>query len=307
MRHVFLINPAAGKRNAAPFLIAQIEQVFADCDYTIVLSRGPGDCAIQAAAAAASGSPVRLYACGGDGTLNEVIRGAVSYSNASVTVIPTGSGNDFIRCFSDPDAFRDLKRLRCCDEASFDLIRAGSDWAINVCSIGFDARVGTEISRYKRLPFLTGSGAYVLSILVNVLRGIHAPYAVELDGRRFEAPLTMICVCNGRYYGGGFNPVPDAEPDDGFLDVLLVAPVSRLTVATVIGHYKRGEYRRFPHLIRHFQCQSVRIWCQAPSSVNLDGELRTQKEVCFQLVPQKIRFFYPSGLTYRAKHPLKQV
>ena len=90
-----------------------------------------------------------------------MIRGAVSYSNASVTVIPTGSGNDFIRCFSDPDAFRDLKRLRCCDEASFDLIRAGSDWAINVCSIGFDARVGTEISRYKRLPFLTGSGAYV--------------------------------------------------------------------------------------------------------------------------------------------------
>ena len=54
MRHVFLINPAAGKRNAAPFLIAQIEQVFADCDYTIVLSRGPGDCAIQAAAAAAA-------------------------------------------------------------------------------------------------------------------------------------------------------------------------------------------------------------------------------------------------------------
>lgn len=307
MRHVFLINPAAGKRNAAPLLIAQIERVFADCDYTIALSRGPGDCAIQAAAAAASGEPVRLYACGGDGTLNEVVRGAVSYPNASITVVPTGSGNDFIRCFSDPNAFRDLNRLRYCEEASFDLIRTGSDWAINVCSIGFDARVGTEISRYKRLPFLTGSGAYVLSILVNVLRGIHAPYTVKLDDQCFKEPLTMICVCNGRYYGGGFNPVPDAEPDDGFLDVLLVAPVSRLTVAAVIGHYKRGEYLKFPHLIRHFRCKSVQISCQTLTSVNLDGELRTQKEVSFQLVPQKIRFFYPNGLTYHTRNSSNQV
>lgn len=300
MRHIFIINPAAGKHDPTASLTAQIQSAMAGLDYEIHRSKQPGDCLTLARHAASSGAPVRIYACGGDGTLNEVVRGILGYPNAAVTVVPTGSGNDFVRCFSAPEAFRDISRFRACEEAKLDLVQSGNDLAVNVCSIGFDARVGTEISRYKRLPFVTGSGAYVLSILVNVIRGIHAPYTVSIDGNVYSGRFTMICVCNGRYYGGGFNPVPTAEPDDGLLDVLLVAPVSRFRIATVIGHYKHGEYRSFPHLIRHFQCRSVQISCQKLTSVNLDGELRIQKEVEFRLLPGQIRFFYPRGLTFHA-------
>ena len=114
---------------------------------------------------------MRLYACGGDGTLNEVVNGAAGHPNAAVTHYAGGSGNDFVRIFSEPTAFTQLPRLLDSQAAEFDLIQCGKHRALNVCSIGFDARIGTSVNRYTRLPFVTGSGAYVLSILVNLLRG----------------------------------------------------------------------------------------------------------------------------------------
>ena len=160
MRHVFLINPAAGKYDRTGEFTQTIRAACEGLDYEILVSRAPGDCTHIAQAAASSGEPVRLYACGGDGTLNEVVNGAAGHANAAVTHFPGGSGNDFIKIFSDPAAFRSLPRLLDAEEATFDLIRCnGQNYAVNICSMGFDARIGTEIGRYKRLPLVSGTGA----------------------------------------------------------------------------------------------------------------------------------------------------
>lgn len=111
MRHVFLINPAAGKYDRTGEFTQTIRAACEGLDYEILVSRAPGDCTHIAQAAASSGEPVRLYACGGDGTLNEVVNGAAGHANAAVTHFPGGSGNDFIKIFSDPAAFRSLPRL----------------------------------------------------------------------------------------------------------------------------------------------------------------------------------------------------
>lgn len=241
MRHVFLINPAAGKYDRTGEFTQTIRAACEGLDYEILVSRAPGDCTHIAQAAASSGEPVRLYACGGDGTLNEVVNGAAGHANAAVTHFPGGSGNDFIKIFSGSAAFRSLPRLLDAEEATFDLIRCnGQNYAVNICSMGFDARIGTEIGRYKRLPLVSGTGAYLLSTGVNFIRGIHEHYVVDVDGQYFDGNQTLMCIANGRYYGGSFNPVPDAEPDDGLLDVLLVRDVSRATVLRVIGKYKAG-------------------------------------------------------------------
>ena len=112
----------------------------------------------------------------------------------------------------------------------------------------------------------------------------------------------MICICNGRWYGGGFNPVPEAEPDDGLLDVLVVEKVSLLQVASVIGHYQKGRYAEYPELIRHARCRSLRIECAERSVVNVDGEAVYTTDAKIEVVPHAIRFFYPKGLTYHAKN-----
>ena len=307
MTHLFIINPAAGSRDRTEDYSKEIREV---CEkkglsYRIEVSSAPGECTRIARETAETGEEYRIYACGGDGTLNEVVAGAAGFPNASVTVFSGGSGNDFVKLFSDPKAFYNLERLLDAETAEFDLIRCNDDYSVNICSVGLDARIGTDVANYKRLPLLHGFRAYAVSTLINVIRGISEHYVVEICGEKIDAEQTMICACNGRFYGGGFNPVPEADPTDGLLDVLLVKKVSRLQVAGVVGKYKAGRYRELPQLVRHFKTKEVTIHCDKPTSINLDGELRVSETVHIQIADEKIRFFYPKGLTFAVKEPAK--
>lgn len=307
MKHLFIINPAAGSRNRTEEYSAEIHKICRarNLDYEVRVSTAPGECARIAREAAQTGEEVRIYACGGDGTLNEVVSGAAGWDNAAVTVFSGGSGNDFVKLFDEPKAFFDLHRLMDAQEATFDLIRCNDDLALNICSVGLDARIGTDVSRYKRIPLLQGFRAYAASTVVNVVRGIAEHYVVEINGERIDGEQTFICVCNGRYYGGGFNPVPEADPADGMLDVLLVKKVSRMQVPGIIGKYKSGRYAELPELVRHFRTRKLRITCDKPTAVNLDGELRRAQVVEMSVAREKIRFFYPKGLTWKVRETRK--
>ena len=297
MKHIFIVNPAAGKSDRTAEYRRSIDRRLRRAGWVHELSLGgaPGECRTLARQAAQSGEEVRLYACGGDGTLNEVVNGVVGYGNAAVTHFPGGSGNDTIKIFDDPAAFTSIERLLDAEEARFDLIRCNDSYALNVLSIAL-TRVGTDIARFKRLPLVSGKGAYILSIFSNMLHGLTADYTVTLDsGEVFSGRKTMICVCNGRWYGGGFNPVPEAEPDDGLLDVLVVEKVNLLQVATVVGHYQKGRYADYPSLIYHARCRSLRIECVKESVVNIDGEAAYTTDAKIELIPQAIRFFYPKA------------
>ena len=301
MKHLFIINPAAGSRDRTADYTAEIRQLCAGLDYEIAVSAAPGECRRLAREAARTGEEVRIYACGGDGTLNEVASGAAGFSDAAVTAYSGGSGNDFVKLFSDPAAFSDLSRLLDAEEVSFDMILCNDDLALNICSVGLDARIGTDVARYKRIPFIHGFNAYALSTLINLFRGISEHYVVEIDGERIDGEQTFVCVCNGRFYGGGFNPVPEADPADGKLDVLLVKKVSLLQVPAIIGKYKNGRWRELPEIIRHFRTDRVRILCDGPTPVNLDGELRVAQAVTMEVAREKVNFFYPKNLAWTAK------
>ena len=304
MKHIFIINPAAGSRDRTADYSEKIHTAChqRNLNYEIQVSSAPGECFRLAREAAQTGEEVRLYACGGDGTLNEVASGAAGFSNAAVTVFSGGSGNDFVKIFSEPTAFFDLERLLDAEEATFDMIRCNDDIALNICSVGLDARIGTDVANYKRLPLLHGFRAYAASTVVNVVRGISEHYVIEVNGRVIDGHKTMICVCNGRFYGGGFNPVPEADPADGLLDVLVVEKVSRLQVPGVIGKYKSGQYKKLPHLVEHLRTDKLTIRCDQETPINLDGELRLAKTVEFSLAEEKLRFFYPKGLIWRLKN-----
>ena len=304
MKHLFIINPAAGSRDRTAAYTAVIQRLCKGLDYEIAVSQAPGQCREIARAAAKTGEDVRIYACGGDGTLNEVASGAAGFPNASVTAFSGGSGNDFVKIFSEPAAFSDLSRLLDAEETTFDLIACNDDLALNICSVGLDARIGTDVARYKRLPFFHGFNAYVLSTVVNLFRGIAEHYVVEIAGERIDGAQTFVCVCNGRYYGGGFNPVPEADPADGLLDVLLVKKLSLWQVPGIIGKYKNGRWRELTEFVRYFRTDRVRILCAQPSAVNLDGELRVAQAVEMSVAREKIRFFYPRGLQWAFKDPI---
>ena len=301
MKHIFIINPAAGKIDKTAEYTANIEKSCQGLDYEIRVSKTQGDCTRIARAYAESGEEVRLYACGGDGTLNEVVAGAAGYDNAAVSVYVGGSGNDFVKIFDDRDAFRSLDRLLDAETAVFDLIDANGHLSINICCVGLDSRIGAEMVKFKRLPFVSGSFAYILSIAVNLFKGISEHYVVEVDGETIDDEMTFVCVANARYYGGGFYAIPDAQPDDGKLDILLVKKLRIWQIPYALAKYKAGRYKELGSIARHIRTDRITIRCDQDSPINLDGEIRMDKTVHMKISDKKIRFFYPRGLKFEAE------
>ncbi len=301
MKHLFILNPTAGKRNARPRLEAQIMDVFGGLDYQIVHPDHSSLATEAARQAGESGLPVRIYACGGDGTLNAVVGGAAGYDNVAVTNVPVGTGNDFLKIFgADVDRFHDLAALRDGPQVPMDIIDCNGKLGLDIVCAGIDARVAADVHKYKAIPLVTGIGAYILALVANVLfKHIARPMTVTVEGQTHEEELTLLCVCNGRHYGGGFMPVGDAMPDDGILDILLVKKVSRPTFFRLVGKYATGRYRECPDLIYDYHTDRISFSSQEPITVVVDGEVMVDHNFELRLSEKKVNFFYPQGLSYQ--------
>ena len=302
MRHLFIINPIAGKHMDVSAVTAEVNEAMEGNPdpWAIMTTQGPGDAERLAAMWAEGGEELRIYSLGGDGTLNEVVNGAAGHDNVAVACCPLGSGNDFIKTFGRESwRFRDLKAQVEAPDYVMDLIDCNGRQSINICSVGFDARIGLGQAEYKALPLVTGKGAYLISLVANTIKGIHRPYELELDGKKMRGDYTLIAACNGRWYGGSFNPAPDAMPDDGLLDFVIVEKVSRFTVASLVGKYASGRGKEFPELIHMYRGKELKVKCDRMSMVNVDGERLDADSLSFALSAKKIRFIVPQGAEWK--------
>lgn len=301
MKHLFLINPYAGKYDRTQEVREKLRTVLAGREdpWEVAVTQYPGHGVELVRAAAERGEPLRVYACGGDGTLNEAVNGAAGYEHVAVTHYPMGSGNDFLRMFGlDACRFYDLRELLDGPQAPMDLIECNGRLALNVCSIGFDARIGLGAADFKKLPLVSGTMAYQLSALRTIVQGIHRPYRVEVDGETLPGEaFTLICACNGRYYGGGFNPSPDAVPDDSLLNFLIIPAVSRFAVLALIRKFARGEAGEIPGVLLR-QGREMKVACDRVSMINLDGERMDGAQLTARLSEKKVNFIYPAGATW---------
>jgi len=304
MKHLFIINPAAGQRESTERLEAQIRAL--PVDWEIVYTANPGDATRFAHNAAETGELVRIYGCGGDGTLNEVVNGAAGFDNAAVTNVPTGSGNDYLKIFGpeNKQRFADLKALTEGPQAAMDLIDCNGRLGIGVVCAGVDARIADDVDRYKRLPLIRGLGAYILSLIVNVLfKGITRPCLVDAGELHYEGETSIICVCSGRYYGGGFMPVGDNMPDDGQIETLIVPKVGVLTFARLVGAYAKGRFKEFPNLIWPRKDKEITFASEDQREVVacVDGEIMKDHRFTVKLSDKKVNFFYPGDLSYQPR------
>lgn len=301
MRHVFVVNPAAGQKNRVGALEEKIRESFSGEEVQVVYTTAAGDARRLALEALAPGEPVRLYACGGDGTLNEVVNAAAGCDWAAVTNVPMGTGNDFLRIFGreGKQRFSDLSALRDGPQTAFDLVDCNGLLGINTVCVGVDARVAADVHRFKRLPLVGKKLAYILSLINTVLKGITRPMTVELGPIHHQGETALVCVCNGQYYGGGFRPVPEARPDDGILDILLVGDVSLLEFAGFVGKYAVGRYRECPErLLRNWHGEGVTLSAPEELAAVVDGEVLRDSAFTIRLSERKVNFFYPEGVSW---------
>ena len=303
MKHVFIINPTAGKSDSRQKIYDMAEKLRQDhgLEVQCLLTKKQGHATEIARRLCQSGEELRFYACGGDGTVNEVANGIIGYDNASMTVIPVGTGNDFLKNFGpeDMEKFRDAENLWDAPQFPIDAIDVNGRIALTIACSGIDARVAKDVHNFSESPILDGKSSYIVSLMVNFLfKGIGSHWTVELDGEAVEDDYALVAVCNGRYYGGGFMPVPDAMPDDGVLDVLAVGEISRLTFFRLVGKYAQGLYRQYPQLITDWHGQSLSFSSPREITVVVDGEVMRGTRFTVRLSPLKINFFFPAGADY---------
>lgn len=314
MMHLFIINPAAGgKRSRHVKTAEEIRSVMRGHReyWEIYVTKAPMDACHKVRAASEGREPLRVYACGGDGTLNECVNGAVNRPHVSVTHYPTGTGNDFIKVFGPEGAplFRSLPELIGGRAHPIDLIEVQTPsevrYGVNICSVGIDARIGTDVHKYSAIPVIGGAAGYVVSLAVNFIRGINQHLAIRADDFSKEGLFALACACNGSYYGGGFNPVPDALPDDGVLEFLVVSAVTRLKFLSFVGEYAKGRFREISEIIRHIRGNHMIISGAEEFVINVDGEMMRAKDVTFRMLPGGVSFILPKNMHFSASKSIQ--
>ncbi|MDE6108267.1 MAG: BmrU protein [Oscillospiraceae bacterium] len=308
MRHVFIINPVSGKRRDRRALLSNIERAFPKGGYEVFTTLGAGDAKTITERVVHEGKPARIYACGGDGTLNEVANGAAGCDYVAITNVPTGTGNDFLRVFGKKGRarFEDIAALRDGPAGPIDLIDCNGYLGIDVVCIGIDARTGAGVHRYKQYPLVAGSGAYVLSLVENVFKGITRHMKVSMGPVQYEGQTALLCVCNGRHYGGGFCPMPEAIPDDGVLDMVMIQDVTLFQLGQYVGKFSAGRYKELPpELVKSWHGDCVDIEMAGEEGAVVDGEVvkGTNFHIC--LSNKKVNFFRPADVSYEVLEPGK--
>ncbi|MDR2590213.1 MAG: diacylglycerol kinase family lipid kinase [Oscillospiraceae bacterium] len=299
MKHLFIINPIAGGMKGNTEKIENEIKEFVDTiddSYEIYITTGRMDACRKIIEDAEVEEKLYVYACGGDGTLNECANGAAGRDNVAITHHPCGTGNDFLKTFGKEniDHFRNFKALSEGSVQKIDLIDCDGRYGINICSVGIDARIGTDVHKYSGIPIIGGSTGYVVALVVNVIKGVARRFKIKMDETEIDDEITLACACNGRYYGGGFNPVPDAVPDDGLLDCLIAKGVSRFEVAKLVGIYSKGRYHEHPHYFTYSRCHGMDIEGDRDFVVNIDGEAVYTNKISFKIVPNHLNFIFPS-------------
>ena len=305
MKHLFIVNPTAGGRDKTEEVRARVSAAFASREdsFEIYVTKAPMDAAHKIETEAKTAEHLRVYACGGDGTFNECVCGAAGKPNVAVCPFPTGTGNDFCRMFGEErDLFRDLDALLNGTERSIDLIDCNGRFCANICSVGVDARIGTDVHKYSSIPLIGGATGYVVSAAVNMFKGIATPMEIRCEDVSVSGKHTLVCACNGRFYGGGFNPSRDARPDDGILDVFIAKKVNLLQFAALIGKYAKGDADQMPSLITHVRTSGeLVIRCEKEDVAQLDGEALRATEFHVRMVPGALNLIVPKGMRFFEK------
>ena len=300
MKHVFIINPTAGKKDCTARMMEMAKGLAArhGLELECILTKRPGHAMETARSLAERGEPLRIYACGGDGTVNEVANGIAGFDSAAMTCIPVGTGNDFLKNFGDTaPLFSDAENLWDGPVFPLDAIDCNGRLALTVACSGFDAQVADDVHTYGKLPLLGGQGSYILSLGVNfLLRSLGHSWTITMDGEAVRGEYVLAAVCNGRYYGGGFMPVAEARMDDGVLNTLVVQKVSRPTFLRFVGAYSKGRYYTLPDVARCYTAKEIVIESHEGDIVTcLDGESVYNRKVTLGLSEKKVNFFGPRG------------
>lgn len=297
MKHIFVINPIAGKSDKTNY-IKEVLFKRNDIDYVVYNTKSVGDATryVKEFCEKEPNEDLRFYSCGGDGTLNEVVSGLVGYPNASFTCYPCGSGNDYVKATPGHD-FTDINQLIDGTNKLVDLVKVNEHYSTNIVNIGFDAAVSYNMNKFKRWPLVSGKVAYNLALFYTLLREMHHIAKIYVDDELvFDGDFLLTAACNGVCCGGGFYFAPKALIDDGIMNQLIVKSVSRIRFILMVKNFKNGKYEEYPKIMRYINlhnCKKIKVVSEKELIYGFDGEAGMSKEINIEVLPSFVNFCVP--------------
>ena len=240
-------------------------------------------------------------AFGGDGTVHEIVNGIAGREGVELAVVPRGTGRDFVRTHGIPKRLVDALRIAQEGEARpFDLGRATyrvgdhdeTAWFANAGSVGMSGAIAAKANDTTKA--LGAKTSYLIALGAVFARWKNVQLDVKVDGEARSGLMEDVIVGIGRYQAGGMMTTPDAEPDDGLFDVLLIKDATKPEVVRELPRIYKGTWLPHPkaELLRGAK---VTIETPIPLSVQLDGEQPGTTPATFEVVPKALRLRVPAS------------
>lgn len=299
MKHIFIVNNDAGEKSCLDIVKESIAKCDDTIDYEIYAPHSSGD-SINFIKDYLENHPdeeVRFYACGGDGTINKVATGIVGFSNASMTALPFGTGNDYVKYFGSAEKFKNISSVIHGEERLVDIMKVNEKYALNSTHFGLDSVVAKAMNKLRRNIIFGKKRAYPFAVVWGFIAGMRNKCIVYADGEQLNTSDILLCtVSNGKYVGGSYFNAPNSLNDDGLLEVCLVKPVARLRFLGLIKYYVAGTHignPKFKDIVVYRQAKKVTIEGPEGFCVSIDGEIYKNSHVEIENLEKKIRFVVP--------------
>ena len=306
MIYHFILNPKSGRPRKQQNLEDIIKSACRNrqLSYHIYYTTCPGDATEYVRSMIRISQDRQRFICiGGDGTLNEIVNSAPCNLNVEFGVIPYGSGNDFVRNFTNKELFYSIDAQLDGDTVALDLIKYNDSYCVNMVNIGFDCAAAKEAAKLKKHKFITPSFSYTLGVLKVFFRKIGTKMKLIFDdGEIFENIYTLTAIGNGKFCGGGYCAAPLAKMNDGILDICIINKVSRFTFLKLVRSYKNGTYIHNPSALKHIhtkQTNHFKMEFDEPIPICIDGEIKGAKSIDFSVVRNAFNFVIPKGSDFK--------
>lgn len=293
MKTYFIISKGAG--SYSPSVKDKINRIYKDKSYQVYETSYKGH--IEDLVRAHRDEDARIYICGGDGSLSEAA-GLMLGRRASLGLVPMGTANDFAKNFP-PGSLSIEKTLNHKIEA-IDLVRINETYCINVFSLGLDSHVlAKALAILDKHPWLKG-WAYPLGVLASLpsLKANRLTMDLVLESgekKRIEDSFILAALCNGGYYGSGFNPSPEADIKDGLLDLVMAKDMGIFEVLGLVMKYRDGRHLANKKVLFE-RVKSGKIEAEEDLFANIDGEVFRARSFDFEVLPGAINFALPGGI-----------
>ena len=301
----FILNPKSGRSPQQKKMEQEIVDacVKRQLSYRIYYTTKPRDSIdyIRNILREYPGERHRFICAGGDGTINEIANSAPGNDLCEFGVLPSGSGNDFVRNFTNKKAFSEIDAQIDGEAHAYDLIKVNDDYCVNMVNIGFDCAVVIEADKFRKFKFISPSISYILGVVVGFFfRKLGTKMKIIFDdGKVIEEKLVLTAIGNGKFCGGGFQCCPLASLQDGTLDICIIKKVTRPTFLRLVGSYKDGTYlvkKSSQRFFRYIRTNHFRMEFESEQNICIDGEVTSANSVEFTVIPKAFNFVLPKGV-----------